>query len=45
MSTIFDITNSKGFIFNNRSFFNDLAINSVELLDDLLVLIEGTKLI
>lgn len=42
---IFDITNSKKYIDMNREFYNGLAKNCVDMLDDLLVLIERTPIL
>lgn len=42
---IFNITNSKEYINMDRDFYNGLARNCVEVLDDLLVLIERTPIL
>jgi hypothetical protein len=42
---IFDITNSKEYIKGNQEYFNSLAANCVEMLDDLLILIDRTPIL
>ncbi|WP_429845142.1 hypothetical protein [Brevibacillus sp. FIR094] len=42
---IFDITNSKDYLNGDRDYYNGLAANCVELLDDLLILIERTPIL
>ncbi|EAO9488495.1 hypothetical protein AKL49_24725, partial [Salmonella enterica] len=42
---VFDITNSKEYLNVDRDFYNGLAANCVELLDDLLILIERTPIL